>query len=98
MIEKTLSRLCDGKTPDEICELNVADIACGSGVFLEEVFQYLQTYCVEWYLENDKSHLIEIDNGGYKLPLEERKSSSAPASTVLILIFTLLKSLSSLCL
>ena len=74
MVEKTLSRLCDGKTPDEICELGLADIACGSGVFLEEVFQYLQSYCIEWYLENDKSHLIEIDNGGYKLPLEEKKN------------------------
>lgn len=73
MVEKTLSRLCNGKTPDEICELNIADIACGSGVFLEEVFQYFQSYCVEWYLENDKSHLIEVNNGGYKLPLEEKK-------------------------
>lgn len=73
MVEKTLSRLCSGKTPDEICDLHIADIACGSGVFLEEVFQYLQSYCVEWYLKNDKSHLIEIDNGRYKLPLEEKK-------------------------
>lgn len=73
MVEKTLSRLCDGKTPDEICELNIADIACGSGVFLEEAYQYLQAYCVEWYLKNDILHLIEIDNGGYKLPLEEKK-------------------------
>ncbi|MGN0500775.1 MAG: Eco57I restriction-modification methylase domain-containing protein [Ruminococcus sp.] len=73
MVEKTLSRLCKDKTPDDIYELHIADIACGSGVFLEEVFQYLQSYCVEWYLENDKSHLIEIDNGGYKLPLEEKK-------------------------
>lgn len=73
MVEKTLSHLCKDKTPDEICELHIADIACGSGVFLEEVFQYIQSYCVEWYLENDKSHLIEIDNGGYKLPLEEKK-------------------------
>ena len=63
MVEKTLSRLCDGKTPNEICELHIADIACGSGIFLEEVFQYLQSYCVEWYLQNNKSHLIEIDNG-----------------------------------
>lgn len=74
IVEKTLSRLCNSKTPDEICKLRLADIACGSGVFLEEVFQYLQSYCVEWYLENDKSHLIEIDNGGYKLPLEEKKN------------------------
>lgn len=73
MVEKTLSRLCAGKTPDEICKLHIADIACGSGVFLEEVFQYLQSYCIEWYIQNDKSHLIEIDNGGYKLPLEEKK-------------------------
>lgn len=73
MVEKTLFRLCAGKTPDEICELHIADIACGSGVFLEEVFQYLQSYCIEWYINNDKSHLIEIDNGGYKLPLEEKK-------------------------
>ena len=74
IVEKTLSRLCNGKTPDEICRLRLADIACGSGVFLEEVFQYLQSYCVGWYLENDKSYLIEIDNGGYKLPLEEKKN------------------------
>lgn len=73
MVEKTLSRLCADKTPDEICELHIADIACGSGVFLEEVFQYLQSYCIEWYIHNNKSHLIEIDNGRYKLPLEEKK-------------------------
>lgn len=73
MVEKTLSRLCNNKTPDEICELHIADIACGSGIFLEEVFQYLQSYCVEWYLQNNKSHLIEIDNGCYKLPLEDKK-------------------------
>lgn len=73
IVEKTLSRLCDGKTPEEICKLHIADIACGSGVFLEEVFQYLQSYCIEWYLENDKTHLIEIGNGGYKLPLEEKR-------------------------
>lgn len=73
MVEKTLSRLCAGKSPDEICGLHIADIACGSGVFLEEAFQYLQSYCIEWYLRNDKPHLIEIGEGRYKLPLEEKK-------------------------
>lgn len=97
MVEKTLSRLCEKKTPNEICNLHIADIACGSGVFLEEVFQYLQSYCVEWYLVNDKSHLIEIDNGGYKLPLEEKRRYCVPASMVLILIFTLLRLQSFLC-
>ena len=74
MVEKSLSNICKNKTPMEICNLHIADIACGSGVFLEETFEYLQSYCVEWYLANRPEHLIEIGNGKYKLPLEEKKS------------------------
>lgn len=73
MVEKSLSNVCKDKTPIEICNLRIADIACGSGVYLEEAYQYLQTYCIEWYLENNQEHLIEIGNGKYKLPLEEKK-------------------------
>lgn len=73
MVEKTLSRLCEGKTPQEILSLRIADAACGSGVFLEEVFAFLQSYCVDWYLVHDKTHLIEIGNERYKLPLQEKK-------------------------
>ena len=73
MVEKTMILLCDGKTPDEIKKLRIADIACGSGVFLEEVFDFIQTYCISWYLENQPDHLIELGNGSYKLPLEEKK-------------------------
>lgn len=74
MVEKTLSALCLGKSPSEILGLKIADIACGSGVYLEEVFSYLQNHCVSWYLENDPKHLIEIGNGRFKLPLEEKKA------------------------
>ena len=70
---KSLSRLCDGKTPDEIYQLRVADISCGSGVFIEAAFDYLQNYCIAWYAKNNPNHLIEIGNGFYKLPLEEKK-------------------------
>ncbi len=73
MVEKTLSRLCAGKTPKEILSLRIADVACGSGVFLEEVFAYLQAYCVDWYLKHDKAHLLVIGNSRYKLPLQEKK-------------------------
>ena len=71
--DKALSRICNGKTPIEISQLRIADIACGSGVFLEAAFDYLQNYCIEWYLQNDMKHLIEIGNGFFKLPLEEKK-------------------------
>ena len=73
MTDKTLCRLCNSKTPDEIYQLRVADIACGSGVFLETAFDYLQNCCIEWYMQNNPKHLIEIGNGFFKLPLEDKK-------------------------
>ena len=74
MVEKTLSRICEGKSPTEILDIKVADIACGSGIFLEEAFAFLQNYCVQWYLRNGQSnHLVEIGVDLYKLPLQEKK-------------------------
>lgn len=73
MVDETLSRICSNKTPNEILQLKISDIACGSGIFLEEVFSYLQMYCVNWYMRNDINHLFSLGNGRYKLPLEEKK-------------------------
>lgn len=75
MVEKTLSRVCEGKTPNEILGLRIADIACGSGIYLEESFGFLQNYCVQYYLDvGNQDHLIDIGNGRYKLPLAEKKA------------------------
>lgn len=74
MAIRTTESLCKGKTPTEILKLRIADIACGSGVFLEEVFEQLQTYCIDWYLTNNPSHLVPIPGGQYKLPLEEKQA------------------------
>lgn len=74
MVEKTLSRVCAGKTPTEILDISIADIACGSGIFLEEAFAFLQDYCVQWYIDHDQTdHLVEIGVDLYKLPLQEKK-------------------------
>ncbi|MGN0364685.1 MAG: Eco57I restriction-modification methylase domain-containing protein [Suilimivivens sp.] len=74
MVDKTLSKVCEGKTPSEILNISVADIACGSGIFLEEAFAYLQDYCVQWYISNrQRDHLIETGIDLYKLPLQEKK-------------------------
>lgn len=74
MVDKTLSKVCEGKTPSEILNISVADIACGSGIFLEEAFAYLQDYCVQWYISNgQRNHLIETGIDLYKLPLQEKK-------------------------
>ena len=74
MVEKTLSRVCAGKTPIEILDIRVADIACGSGIFLEEAFAFLQDYCVQWYISHGQTdHLVEIGLDLYKLSLQEKK-------------------------
>lgn len=74
MVEKTLSRVCAGKTPTEILDISIADIACGSGIFLEEAFSFLQDYCLQWYISHGQTdHLIEIGVDLYKLPLQEKK-------------------------
>lgn len=74
IVDKTLSKVCAGKTPAEILTISVADIACGSGIFLEEAFAFLQDYCVQWYICNGQTeHLIETGIGIYKLPLQDKK-------------------------
>lgn len=74
IVEKALLPLCEGKNPNEMLNLKIADISCGSGVFLIEAFDYLCAKFVEWYTENDPTHLIDIGNGLFKLPLEEKKA------------------------
>ena len=75
MVDKTLTKACEGKTPEDILALHIADIACGSGIYLEESFGFLQEYCVQYYLSTGKQdHLIEIGDGRFKLPLEEKKA------------------------
>lgn len=73
MVKNALEPLCKGKTPNEILCLKIADIACGSGVFLEEAYQYLVDYCTEWYKVNDKEHLLVVEDGVEKLPLDDKK-------------------------
>ena len=50
MVKNTLTPICEEKTPDEIKKIQIADIACGSGIFLEEAYQFLVDYCTEWYM------------------------------------------------
>ena len=75
MVDKALSKACQGKTPEEILGLHIADIACGSGIYLEEAFGYLQNHCVQYFVSSGRfDQLIEIGNGRYKLPLEMKKA------------------------
>ncbi|BCN32989.1 Eco57I restriction-modification methylase domain-containing protein [Anaeromicropila herbilytica] len=73
MVKKSLAELVDNKSPEEIKRIHIADISCGSGVFLLEAYEYLLNACTEWYINNDKAHLVELQKGVYKLPIAEKK-------------------------
>ena len=49
IVQNTVGKLIDGKSPEEISKLRFADIACGSGSFLIGVFETLLKYHTEYY-------------------------------------------------
>lgn len=54
IVENTLGKLIDGRTPKEISKMKIADPACGSGSFLIGAYQYLLDYHKNYYSENGK--------------------------------------------
>ena len=52
IVENTVGKLIQGKTPNQIAEMRFADIACGSGSFLLGVYDLLLTYHGNWYNQN----------------------------------------------
>ena len=52
IVENTVGKMIEGKTPEEISKLKFADIACGSGSFLLGVYDVLLKYHAEYYSKN----------------------------------------------
>ena len=74
MVSKSLENFIAKKRPDEIKKLRIADIACGSGIFLTEVLDYLINYCQDWYEKNKKyENLEETYTNTYKLTYKEKR-------------------------
>lgn len=74
ILRNTVLPKCKDKTDQEILQLKFADIACGSGAFLLELFQLLNDILIDYYLKNDKSKLIQTNIDTYKLPFETKRS------------------------
>ncbi|MCX6235363.1 MAG: Eco57I restriction-modification methylase domain-containing protein [Bacteroidetes bacterium] len=49
IVENTVGRLIQGKTPKEIAKLKIVDPACGSGSFLLGAYQFLLDYHLNYY-------------------------------------------------
>ncbi|WP_174732990.1 Eco57I restriction-modification methylase domain-containing protein [Mesobacillus harenae] len=73
IVKKALTPLVEDKKPEELLELKIADIACGSGVFLVEVYDFLINYIKNWYLDNQRNFLIEGENDSHYLPFDLKR-------------------------
>ena len=51
IVQNTVGKIIQGKTPKQISELHFADIACGSGSFLIGVYDCLLDYHRKYYLD-----------------------------------------------
>ena len=74
ILRNTVLKKCEGKTDKEIIKLKFADISCGSGAFLMELFQLLNDILIDYYLENDISKLIQTNINTYKLTFETKRT------------------------
>jgi len=76
IVANTVGKVIEGMTPVEIAEMHFADIACGSGSFLLEVFDSLLRYHAKYYNENPgkakKGDCIQRD-GGLHLSLKKKQ-------------------------
>jgi len=57
IVQNTLGKLLEGKSPDDAKTIRVLDPACGSGSFLLGAYQYLLDWHLRFYLGSDLEQL-----------------------------------------
>src|SRR5690606_11412593 len=64
IVENTIGKLIENKTPKEVSKIKITDPACGSGSFLIGVYQFLLDWHKDFYTQNGK-----ISKGNKNNPL-----------------------------
>jgi len=77
IVENTVEKLINGKTPKQISKLRILDPACGSGSFLLAAYQKLLDHHLKWYRSHNPSgHKGAVFKGKgdeWYLTIEEKK-------------------------
>ncbi|MDQ5844872.1 MAG: N-6 DNA methylase [Acidobacteriota bacterium] len=80
IVDNTVGKLIEAKTPEEIRQLRFADIACGSGSFLLGVYDTLLRYHTAYYNRNKrtqnegrKAGCLPTEKGALRLSLLQRR-------------------------
>jgi len=81
IVEHTVGKLLEGKTPQQASKLRILDPACGSGSFLLGAYQTLLDWHLKWYAEHEpekhakgrQSKVFRGPGGDWRLTTAERK-------------------------
>jgi hypothetical protein len=81
IVQNTVGKLVEDKTPRQAAKLKILDPACGSGSFLLGAYEFLLKWHLEFYTKNEpdklakgsKPVLVRAAGGGWKLAIAERK-------------------------
>ena len=81
IVEHTVGKLLEEKTPNQVSKLHVLDPACGSGSFLLGAYQRLLDWHLTWYAENEpekhskgrKPKIFQGPGGDWRLTTAEKK-------------------------
>lgn len=76
IVKQTVGRAIEGKSPKQLDEFRVLDMACGSGSFLLGAYQYLLDYYLKWYIEHEPTKYrkaVRQDRDEWRLTTAERK-------------------------
>jgi Eco57I restriction-modification methylase/TaqI-like C-terminal specificity domain len=81
IVENTVGKLLEKKSPNTASKLTILDPACGSGSFLIGAYQYLLDWHLKYYIENDPEkhakgrnpRLHRTVHGDWHLTTSERK-------------------------
>ncbi|MBU4446173.1 N-6 DNA methylase, partial [bacterium] len=81
IVENTVGKLVESKTPKQVEKLKILDPACGSGSFLLGAYQYLMDWHLEQYTANDPEKYLksrspkiyQIRSGDWRLSTSEKK-------------------------
>jgi type I restriction-modification system DNA methylase subunit len=81
IVDNTVGKLIEGKTPEEIRQMRFADIACGSGSFLLGVYDTLLRYHTAYYNRNKRSQnegrkagCLPTETGALRLSLLQKRT------------------------
>jgi hypothetical protein len=81
IVQNTVGKLLEGKTPAEAAALKIVDPACGSGSFLLGAYQHLLDWHIDWYIHNDPDKwakgkdpaILPASGGGWALTTRKKK-------------------------